>query len=304
MSDDFAGLDMLTSLDASNNMLESLPDGFFSGLTALTEADFSGNSVDPLTLTLTLETTEVQNEFVAELVQGAPINIVAIVTIMNGTFSDNTMSANTVIQKGRTQSAPITVTPPAPGTSPTLMVTTPTSLGSSYSGLAIEATTQSFRLGICDRTPQVRDAILVGLSMNDCAQVTLSQLTGITTLDLSDPTPNDASADTNGDTISDDMDDITSLRSEDFEDLTSLTTLDLGDNQLMQLPAGIFVDLTNLTELVLNGNQLTASLLSAGIFSDLTNLTTLDLGENQLTFSCLQEYSTINGVFRTTVLPA
>ena len=261
----FSSLSMLTSLDVSDNALTDLPDGLFEGLTALTEADFSDNPGADFTLTLTLQTTDVQNQFVVEVAQGVPINIVAIVRITGGTFSDNEMSANTVVQKGRTQSNPITVTPPAPGTSPMLMVTTPNSLGSSYSGLAIEASSRSFQLGICDRTQEVQDAILLAIpDVSDCAQVILSELEGITgTLNLENQS-------------------IASLMAHDFEGLTALTTLDLGDNQLTELPDGIFTDLTSLTTLNLFSNQLTASMVPSGIFNALSALESLDLGDNDL----------------------
>ena len=49
--------------------------------------------------------------------------------------------------------------------------------------------------------------------------------------------------------------------------------LDLGDNSLSTLPAGVFDQLTALPDLNLSGNSL--STLPAGVFDGLTALTTL-----------------------------
>ena len=86
-----------------------------------------------------------------------------------------------------------------------------------YSGLAIEATEESFRLGICSRTLQVRNAILAAISeTDDCAAVTFAQLAAITELDLSDPTQDTVSTDPNVNTDTNLRDDIETLQSGDF----------------------------------------------------------------------------------------
>ena len=336
----FSSLSMLTSLDVSDNALTDLPDGLFSGLTALTGADFSGNTGADFTLILTLKATSL-TEFVIEVVEGAPADLMATVMITGGTLSynatTNATSVEVTLAVGRTQSDLITVTPD-PNGSPTLMVTTSQTFpafngNTGYSGLAIEASEQSFQSGICNRTQQVQDAILVALSMSDCAAVTAALLAGITgTLDLENES-------------------IASLMDDDFADLTALTELNLtntglstltlpagvfsdltalerlflsGNPQLTQLPAGIlsgltrlttlellnngltdlspqiFSDLTALESLILSGNQLTTPTLPTGIFSGLTDLTVLGLGENQLTtldaniFSDLENLTTLD----------
>ena len=114
---------------------------------------------------------------------------------------------------------------------------------------------------VCDRTPQVRDAIVAAVpSVSTCGEVTKAHLTSdITSLFL-------------------DGQGITTLQAGDFEDLTSLTELRLYDNQLTALPADLFDGLTVLTTLYLNGNQLSA--LPDGLFDGLSSLTTLYLYGN------------------------
>jgi Leucine-rich repeat (LRR) protein len=74
---------------------------------------------------------------------------------------------------------------------------------------------------------------------------------------------------------------LTELPAGVFAGLTNLAGLRLGNNQLTELPAGVFADLTNLQTLHLNNNQLTT--LPAGVFAGLTNLLLLVLSNNHLT---------------------
>ena len=117
--------------------------------------------------------------------------------------------------------------------------------------------------GICDRTVQVRDAIVDLIpGINTCSAVTdahLAAVTGLLTL-----------KDTG----------ISSLRAGDFAGLTSLRSLLLRNNPLTTLPADIFSGLTSLRSLRLPRNQLTT--LPAGIFSGLVSLETLRVTSNEL----------------------
>ena len=91
--------------------------------------------------------------------------------------------------------------------------------------------------GICDRTPQVRDGILALLpNVSDCELVTGAHLAGIT-----------------GDLLLSDAG-ITVLQEGDFRGLTSLRLLYLYDNNLSELPAGLFEGLSKLDRLRLEGN--------------------------------------------------
>ncbi len=120
-----------------------------------------------------------------------------------------------------------------------------------------QAQTQS---DVCDRTPQVRDALvaIVGGGVT-CADVTPDQLGRISVLSLGSER-------------------IETLQSGDFAGLTNLEQLDLYDNDLTTLPPNIFAGLTNLRQLNLWHNDLTT--LSPNVFADLTNLRVLDLDDN------------------------
>ena len=87
---------------------------------------------------------------------------------------------------------------------------------------------------VCDRTPQVRDAIVAAVSgVSNCRNVTEAHLAAITILDLQ-------------------RKGITALKAGDFDGLNSLIRLWLRYNELSTLPVGIFDGLTSLTTLYLN----------------------------------------------------
>ena len=126
----------------------------------------------------------------------------------------------------------------------------------------ITVTVNNDLVEVCERTPQVRDAILAKLGETDCGNVGSEELATVSgTLGL------------NGKQI-------TSLKSDDFYGLTALTVIWLNGNQLESLPEGIFSGLTALTSLHLQNNQLNN--LPAGIFSDLTALRSIFLFSNRL----------------------
>ena len=126
------------------------------------------------------------------------------------------------------------------------------------------ATAKAQAVAVCDRTTQVRDAIVAAVTgVTDCANVTATDLAAISSLAITD----DSS--------------LTSLQAGDFGGLTGLTTLRLNNNGLTTLPANIFDELMALTDLRLNRNGLTT--LPADIFDGLTGLMTLRLNNNGLT---------------------
>ena len=297
-ADIFSSLEKLETLDLSGNELTDLSDQLFSGLTALEGADFSGNPAsDPadLVLTLSIQITEIQNQFVVEVAQGAPTDLRVSVRITGGTFSESSTTATTTISTGTIRSGPITVIPTHLGVSPVLIVTTSETFtafdttnafngNTGYSGLTIVAPVgQEFRLGICDRTLQVQNVILSAINNAEpppdpevtCSAVTLAQLARITVpLTLSGLTEE--------------------LRVGDFEGLSGVTELALLQNGFTSLPDGIFSDLNSLISLDLASNELTS--VSARLFAGLTSLTSLELGVNQLSDLDANTFSSLSGL--------
>ena len=141
---------------------------------------------------------------------------------------------------------------------------------------------------ICDRTAQVRDAIMAAIDgVSDCAEVTTTQLASVTgTFNLEDDNiqslkPGDFSGLTALDKLWLNDNDLTSLPDDVFSDLEALKSLDLHDNALSALPDDVFSGLTKLTFLSLSRNALSA-LPDADVFSDLTALESLNLSRNTL----------------------
>ena len=118
-------------------------------------------------------------------------------------------------------------------------------------------------LPVCDRTPEVRDAI-VGLvpEVSDCSDVTeehLKSITGVLSLARQS---------------------ISTLQSGDFHGLTALNGLNLHDNWLTSLPTGLFRDLNAASWVRLSQNRLTE--VDENAFSGLQNLGALNLDSNNL----------------------
>ena len=262
--DVFTGLAGLTHLVASNNKLTSLPDGVFAGMSKLQTVNLSGNPGSPFTLGADLE-KEDAGGVVVKVAEGAPFAMTVTLSAEGGTLSATTV----VIDGGDTESAVLTVTPEGAGA-----VTV--SVGSAafpdagtvhdgiQTGVGESLTLEAAASGICDRTAQVREAILAKLDhVSDCADVTAADLSGITGFlwGLS----NEA----------------LTLKSGDFAGLDNLNTLYLYGNQLSALPEDVFSGLGSLEELWLSSNQL--SELPEDVFAGLGNLKMLRLSDNELT---------------------
>ena len=116
-------------------------------------------------------------------------------------------------------------------------------------------------VGVCMRTPQVRDAILAAVGVTDCNSLTGSQLAGIDSLDVSESG-------------------LSGLKEDDFELLPGLTVLRLGSNRLSQLRPNVFSGLDSLAVLDLSNNSLQE--LRAGVFSGLSSLIDLEMHNNAL----------------------
>ena len=93
-------------------------------------------------------------------------------------------------------------------------------------GLGVAAVRVRIDEGVCDRTPQVRDALRRTLP---CAWVSDSDLAGVRTLDLSNAG-------------------LVALQPADFSGLDNLRALDMSGNSLASLPDGVFAGLGKLSE--------------------------------------------------------
>ena len=144
-------------------------------------------------------------------------------------------------------------------------------------------------VAVCDRTSQVRDAIVAAVDdITDCNDVTTAHLAAITELSISRASVTSLkSGDFSGlsslETLNISYNSgLTSLPSDIFDGLSSLTSLSLNNNRLTSLPSGVFDDLTSLDSLSINYNSLGDSGLPSGIFANLSSLTDLWLTNNSL----------------------
>ena len=115
--------------------------------------------------------------------------------------------------------------------------------------------------GVCDRTPEIRDALVARSRADRCSAVTTAHL-AVTSLNLAGI-------------------EIPTLRPGDLSGLHNLRYLDLSGVGFTAFPVGAFVDLTNLETLRLRNNGFET--LPAAAFAGLARLKTLDLGDNALT---------------------
>ena len=275
--DVFSGLSSLELLGLQNNQLSSLPARVFSGLSSLELLRLQGNS-SLLPLTVSLESVG-ETQFKATVHTGAPFTIVLPLSVSNGSIDGG--ATTITIPIGSVESEPLTVsrTPSTTfavtvdiGTLPGLP-TNQDSDGRFHQGYALAKSADlplafpelggAVFTSVCDRTPQVRDAIVAAVSgVSNCRNVTEAHLAAITILDLQ-------------------RKGITALKAGDFDGLNSLIRLWLRYNELSTLPVDIFDGLTSLTTLYLNSNALTS--LPEGIFDGLTELRDLHLSDNALT---------------------
>ncbi len=141
--------------------------------------------------------------------------------------------------------------------------------------------------GVCERTPQVRDALVAGVAETSrCDQVILSDLAAITSLDFSRAGINalqagDFAGMTSLRILSLEFNTLSSLPEAVFARLASLEQLNLNENALNSLPEGVFQGLKSLRELNLEYNELIA--LPMGVFRGLDSLEELKLSANDLT---------------------
>ena len=130
-------------------------------------------------------------------------------------------------------------------------------------------------MSVCDRTPQIRDALTRISGVADCADITSVHLDALTTLALA-------------------VEEITALKVGDFDGLANLTALNLSENRLTGLDTSALHPLVNLRQLDVSRNQLT--FLDENTFSAHPELTALDLSDNQLAYILPGAYGTLAGL--------
>ena len=266
-----AQLGVTTDSDINRGALQSLPDGVFEPLTALTGLDLRNNRSAPFAPTADAQPDD-----------GTVSSAGGRVTL-DGNGSDGGPWGTNVTYSWRQTSGPTSgvrlnddasVTPEAriPAlAAETVLIFTLTVTGrggEDERGVAPAADTAKVTVlldptaGVCGRTPAVRDALIAELGVTLCGAVSDADLASITELTLSGQ-------------------EFTALAAGDFAGLTSLETLRLTNTALTALPGGVFDGLNALTALLVNGNN-TLTALSPGAFAGLTSLETLWLNNNAL----------------------
>ena len=113
-------------------------------------------------------------------------------------------------------------------------------------------------LPVCDRTAQMRDAIVAAIPVSTCGDIMDAHLPAIDSLGVVGTS-------------------LSALQADDFSGLTALTKLNLSNNHLTTIPSQLFT-LSNLTYLNLENNELSSEIPEE--LSNLTNLTELYLNDN------------------------
>ena len=116
-------------------------------------------------------------------------------------------------------------------------------------------------VGVCERTPRIRDALVKAAGVSACDEVTDAVLSEIHELDLTSKG-------------------IETLDEGDFAGLSSLRYLGLDFNRLAELPSGVFAGLSSLEGLNLAWNRLVE--LPPDVFVGLSNLGYLLIYRNQI----------------------
>ena len=267
----FSDLTALRTINLGVNKLTSLPPGVFSGLSSLGRLWLGSREPPFIPVTVSLEKVG-EDQFKATVHTGAPFEIVLPLSVANGSISSGTSTITIPI--GSVESETLTVAR-TPGTTFAVTVdigTLPELPEGEHLGYALVKSADlplvltefggTVLTPVCDRTPQVLNAIVAAVSgVSNCRNVTEAHLAAITEFDLT-------------------YKDITSLKVGDFSGLSSVTLLQLHNNRLSSLPAGVFAGLSALKTIRMHNNQLTT--LPDGAFFGLTSLTRLELYQNQL----------------------
>ena len=140
-------------------------------------------------------------------------------------------------------------------------------------------------VGVCERTPRIRDALVKAAGVSACDEVTDTVLNEIRELDLVSKgierlDEGDFAGLSSLQYLSLDFNRLAELPSGVFAGLSSLEGLSLAWNRLAELPIDAFAGLSNLGSLQFYENQIAH--LPLGVFNGLPNLSTLSLKNNEL----------------------
>ena len=130
----------------------------------------------------------------------------------------------------------------------------------------VDGSTPALTGGVCERTPQVRDALVAhaqgrDAAVTDCSKVTETHLAAVGNLALDDLG-------------------LTALKAGDFADLSGVGTITMTDNALSALPAGVFEGAESAHIIWLDGNALAEGGLPDGVFESLTRMSDFRLNRN------------------------
>ena len=293
----FKNLETLSLLSLYENKFETLPEGIFTGLENLKELSLKGNPGFPFTLPLEVIRTD-DNASIFDsakvairIATGIPYEGQVTLSLTGGEASSETIS----LEPGAVVSAPVKITRHADNTGAVFVAVSPIPYNTHRYDIELRADSLFLfpeaiipNPAVCDRTPQVRDAIVERLKdVAECSEVTGEDLLSLkSSIFLSDIR----------------MD---ALKQGDFSGLDSLEILHLNDNEFTTLPDRAFSGLDSLKILYLHNNELSTvaphtfaglknlrvlrlynnniEALPEGIFSGLRKLTTLWIHKNQLT---------------------
>ena len=305
------GLAALESLGLSNNSLTALPAGAFAGLTALQSLYLDGNSLTALPagvfsdlralMMLFLQDNPGSEDFLpianagaGQVVEAGQIATLRAIASDADPWGDNIRYAWAQIDNGGgavtlmgADTASTSFVMPADATAFEFELTVTGRGGARYADIgSVRVLDPSTVVPVCDRTEQVRDAIVAAVDgVSNCANVTKDHLAGITQLFLADESigalqVGDFSGLAQLGTLDLSGNSLTALSADAFSGIIALEDLDLGSNSLSVLQVGVFDEFFGMEVLNLGGNSL--SVLPAGVFADLTALEDLDLGGNSL----------------------
>ena len=253
----FAPLAKMVDLDLSDNRIETLPDGIFTGFPrALTKFDLSSQNDSSGTalgsnLKMLVKPSWASGTITVSVPTGVPASMVLMFDAVGGEADaiNVTVPSNTT-----TGSAALAVS--APSTTVWLSLSAaPTFSGATITGLDLET-------GICGRNAAVQAKLVAAITLSkNCAEIDATDLATITTtLDLSNLG-------------------IAALDAGDLADLTEVPTLNLTGNALTTLPEDVFKDLGKVTALTLTNNKLSDS--ASSVFANMAALTALNIEGNE-----------------------